>query len=197
MESFFTFYSKLNTKKIIFVVFLILSLIVFISLAYYKISQSTNTILHSTTHTIFADRTSSISIELAQSYELSLFNSNSNYILETKSPNNLKILISHIDSLNNFSFDNIIKNDQINYLKKFTNTSNISEIIESTQNEKKSYSYSFDYIDENLSQEFFLQVIWINTELGYYIIDIQYPKSDSANYTNLSNEILSSFKIQL
>lgn len=196
MESFFEFHEKLNIKKLIVVIILIILLILLILLAYYKISQPQNIIQHSTTHTIFADRTSSFSIELAKSYELALFNSNSSYVLEIQSPNNLKILISHINSLNNFSFEDIIKNDKTNYLKKFVNTSNISEIVESTKNEKKSYSYSFNYMDENLSEDFFLQVIWINTELGYYIIDIQYPESDSDNYINLSDEILSSFKLQ-
>lgn len=195
MEEIFSFHKKLNIKKLVIAIIISLILIFVLAFTFYNINQTSNVEQQNSSHTIFADITSSISIELPKTYGLSLFNSNSNYILETRSSNNLKVLISHLDSLEHFSFDEIIKSDKENYLKKFTNTSNISEITETTKNEKKSCSYSFNYQDENLSETYFLQVIWIDTENGYYIIDIQYPISDAINYSNITDEILTSFKL--
>ena len=80
------------------------------------------------------------------------------------------------------------------YTKNFQKISNVSEISSiSVNKDLESYIYSFDYLENG--QKFNLKIIWIETENGYYVIDINFPSNLSDNFSNLIKEITSSFTL--
>ena len=71
----------------------------------------------------------------------------------------------------------------------------MSELREFKKDDKSIYTYSLDYLDSQIKTAFYLQVIWFETENGYYIIDIEFPLDDLDNYKNIINETIDNFKI--
>lgn len=194
MEEIISFHKKLNKKKLIICIAIILLILILIaSLIFFSNKESKQTIINP--NTIFMDTKNSISIELSKSYNLSLHNSNADYILEAKSPSDLQIFISYTDLFKEHQFKDIVSADKQVFCLNFENISDITEILEKTINDKNICTYNFKYIDPINSQQYYIEIIWIETELGYYIIDIEYPVSNSANYTNLSTELLNSFQL--
>ena len=194
MEEIISFHKKLNIKKLIICISIILLILVFfINLIFFSNKETVQTIINP--NTIFMDTQNSMSIELSKNYNLSLHNSNTDYILEAKSPYDLQIFISHTNLLKEHQFKEIVYADKQVFCLNFENVSDISEILEKTINDKKIFTYNFKYIDSTNSQQYYIEIIWIKTELGYYIVDIKYPVSNSANYTNLSTELLNSFQL--
>ncbi len=61
-------------------------------------------------------------------------------------------------------------------------------------NDAPSYSYSFQYLDSNSKKVYYLHVIWIETETGYYIIDIERPVEYLNYYSSIITDIISGFK---
>ena len=187
----------MNIKKIILLVVIILIIIITISSIVIfkftysnKIEQDTNSL----PYTIFTDKNNSIKLTLSKDYGLTSFSSD-NYLLELRSDNNLDIFVSHETLIENRSLSDIAKADLDAYLKEYKTYSNLSELREFKKDDKSIYTYSLDYLDSQIKTAFYLQVIWFETENGYYIIDIEFPLDDLDNYKNIINETIDNFKI--
>jgi len=197
MNEFYEEPRKLNLKKVIIIsvilVVLIFCLIFFIVT---KISgnqkNSNNEIKENST--VFYSKDNSISVELSNNLSLENYSSNSNYLLELRSPNDLNIFIEKESILPNRSLFEVIEADKLAFLDNFDKHSNLSDIKELSVNNNLAYTYSFHYLDENLKSAFYLQVIWLQLEDAYYVFDIEFPLDDLSFNTNISSSILSTFK---
>lgn len=197
MNEIFSFHRELNIKKILFVSILILLILIFIINAILELIQARKEkkLEEASPNSIFYDDNNSISLELSKQYGLTQYTSTEDYLIELRSENNLDIFISCKQLLKNRSLYDIAYADSLSYKEEFNNYSNLSEIKEFTQNDSLAYTYSLHYLDSRTKTTFYLQVIWIECENAYYIIDIEFPLDDLNNYTNIINETLDSFII--
>lgn len=198
MEYDFDFDKKLNIKKVIFVaivaLFLLVILIELITTPIKKKKQQA--IEDSNPNSTFTDNNSSLSITIPKKYELSQYIPKQNYLIEVRSPKNLNIFISNRDIVDDRNLVDIVSADRRSYLEEFNKYSNLSDITEiSVNGNLPAYTYSFHYLDSKMKQSFYLQIIWIQSEKGYYIIDVEFPLDDISSYANIITDITSSFKI--
>lgn len=198
MEYDFDFDKKLNIKKVIFVaivaLFLLVILIELITTPIKKKKQQA--IEDSNPNSTFTDNNSSLSITIPKKYELSQYIPKQNYLIEVRSPKNLNIFISNRDIVDDRNLVDIVSADRRSYLEEFNKYSNLSDITEiSINGNLPAYTYSFHYLDSKMKQSFYLQIIWIQSEKGYYIIDVEFPLDDISSYANIITDITSSFKI--
>ncbi len=194
MNKIFEFHKKLNIHKIIFITIISLFfLVILIELLSNVLNKKNNNQNIVTTNT-FYDENKSLSIALPNTYNLEKSTFNNNYLIELKSSQALKILISKKDIISGRKLSDIVFADRNSYIKNFQEISNVSEISSiSVNKDLESYIYSFDYLEDK--QKFNLKIIWIETEEGYYVIDITYPTSLADNFSNLIKEITSSFTL--
>lgn len=199
MYEFYEEPKHLNKKKLIMiVVILVIILLTILFIVAKKISTpqtNTNPPIQNTpesTTTIFSSSDKTISVELANSFNLKQYTSN--YLLELRSENNLDIFISQKDSIPNRELIDIVNADKVAFLQNFEGHSNLSDIKELSVNNNLAYTYSFHYLDSNLNKAFYLQIAWLQIEDRYYIFDIEFPLNDLSFYTNLVTSVLASFK---
>ena len=176
MEKLFELRNKLNIKKIALTAIIILVIIclIFLTLSIIKHNKKNNNL-----NSKFISSDNSISVELSNKYNLSKYKSVQDYILELRSPNNINIFFSHKDLIENRTFNDIVSSDKKFYIENFNSYSNLSDIAELTVNGYPAYSYSFHYLDSKDERTpYYLQILWIETENGYYIIDCMhlFPK---------------------
>ena len=198
MEYNFDYDKKLNIKKVIFVaivaLFLLVILIELITTPIKK--KKLQAIEDSNPNSTFTDNNSLISITIPKKYELSQYTPSQNYLIEVRSPNNLNIFVSNKEIVDNRNLVDIVSADKRSYLEEFNKYSNLSDITEiSVNGGLQAYTYSFHYLDNKMKKSFYLQIIWIQTETGYYIIDVEFPLDDISSYANIITDITSSFKI--
>jgi len=197
MEYLFEFRYKLNFKKVLIVVAIIILVIVLIFLAIRgKKGPDIKIVKNENTKSVFTSTDNSMSIEFSNKYELSPYKSTQDYILELRSPKNVDIFISRKDLVNNKSFYNLVSTDRTSYINNFSPSSNLSEMAELTIKDYPAYTYSLNYIDNqdgNIS--YYLQVFWIQTNNGYYIIDVEFPLDLLNENSDIVNELASSFNV--
>ena len=200
MNEIFDFHKQLNIKKVLFVLIIVTFLIIIIL----EVTKNTNKsvsenkiIADNNPNSIFYDKNKSISIELSKKYELKQYDSNSNYLIELRSPDNVNIFVSQKSLINNRNLIDITSADKEVYLKEFKNYSNISDIIQTTAtNNFPVCTYSFNYLQNKTRTAYYLQVIWIQTSSCYYIIDIEFPTEHLPIYSNIVSETLSAFTLE-
>lgn len=193
MNEIFEFHKKLNIHKIIFIVIISLFILVVLIEIISNLLDKNNTNKTIVTTETFYDEKKSLSIALPSTYNLEK-NTSDNYLIELKSPQALKILISKKDIITGRKLSDIVFADRNSYTKNFQKISNVSEISSiSVNKDLESYIYSFDHLENE--QKFNLKIIWIETENGYYVIDINFPSNLSDNFSNLIKEITSSFTL--
>lgn len=198
MNELFQFRKELNIKKIIIAFIIIMFFIVIITELVVGLIKSKNQEVSEAQNpnSIFYDTNNTISIELSKQYQLSQYNSSENYLIELRSPSELNIFISFKDSIENHSLSEVASGDLHSYIENFNGYSNLSDLKEFKAGEKTAYTYSFHYLDAGTKIPFYLQVIWLQAENGYYIFDIEFPLESLNNYTNIINETINSFSIQ-
>ena len=133
-------------------------------------------------------------MELANSFNLKQYQPKQNYLLELRSENNLNIFVSKANALSNRTLSEIANADKTAFLQNFPNNSNLSDIKELSVNNNLAYTYSFHYLDKNLNQAFYLQVIWLQIGDIYYTFDIEFPLDDLSFNINIATSVLSGFK---
>lgn len=199
MEDNIEINKKLNLKKVFIAIIIgLFLLVVIIELIVNSFKNSeTKKIDNSNPNSIFMDNEENISLNLSKKYELSQYKPKQNYLLELRSQNNLNIFVSKKELIENRSLKDVISADRRQYLQNFSAYSNLSDVNEiSTTSEKTSgYTYSFHYLDNNTNQTFYLQIIWIESETGYYVIDIEFPLDNLDTYSSIITEAASSFRI--
>lgn len=194
MNEVFEFRRKLNIHKIIlFVVITLFLLIISIELITNLFKKDNNKTSQNTT-SIFHDNSKLTSLTLPSTYNLEQYNSNGNYLIELRSNQNLNILISNKDIISSKKLSDIIFADRSSFLKNFESPSEVSEISNIAINgEYEAFTYNFNYIISN--HKFNLQTIWIEAQNKYFVIDIAMPLNEKHLYSNLIQEITSSFTI--
>lgn len=194
MNEIFSFHKELNIKKIIFI---ITFFIFIIGISIFVFSKKSNIIIskNNSPYITFYGTNNSISLNLLKKYELTQSESNK-YIIELHSPKNLHILISHESLINDRNLSDVANADIKAYIEEFNSYSNLSELKEFEINGNLSYTYSFHYLDTTTKTTYYLQVIWLQENDGYYIFDISFPLDDLNTYSNIINETLDNFKIE-
>lgn len=197
MEYLFEFRNKLNLKKVLIVLVIAILIILLIFFAIKgKKGPDIKTVKSEHEKTVFTSTDNSMSMEFSNKYELSPFKSTQDYILELRSPKNFDIFVSRKDLVQNKSLYNLISTDKNSYTSNFTNSSNVSELAELNINGYNTYTYSLNYVDtQDGNVTYYLQVFWIQTDKGYYIIDVEFPLEQLNENSNIINEIAESFKV--
>ena len=187
----------LNIKKIIIATIFIIILLIILTtvISKHKKVQEELKIEEQNPNTVFYDIDKNISIELSKGYGLSQYESEQNYLIELRSKDNLDIFISSENNIENKSLDTIVKADRLAYTQKFSSFSNLSDIKELSVNNNLAYTYSFHYLDSNLNQAYYIQIVWLQVNDIYYIFDIEFPLDDLAIYTNIITDTLANFKV--
>lgn len=202
MYEFYEEPRRLNKKKIIIVssIITIILLIIIIVLIFKHFSKPkvTNENIEeiSETETIYYSNDKSVSLKLPTSFALDTYKSNSNYLLELRSKNDLNIFISKKDILENKPLSDVVEADKVAFLEDFDTCSNLSDTKELYVDNNISYTYSFHYLDKTLRKAFYLQVVWLQIENTYYVFDIDFPLDDLSFNTNVVSNVLSNFKAQ-
>ena len=145
--------------------------------------------------TTFFDKNCKISLEIPNKYNLKQFKTSQDYLLELRSESNLSVFISSKDKIPNKHLKNVVFADKEVFTKNFFTVSNVSDVKELNINESTHYFYNFNYIDENLNQSFYIQIVWIETNDNYYVFDIEFPLDNLNNYPDVTNDIINNFQI--
>ena len=187
----------LNFKKIIIATIFIIILLIILTTTIFKHKkiQKEIKIEEQNPNTSFYDKEKNISIELSKGYGLSQYESKQNYLIELRSKDNLDIFVSKGNNIDGKSLNTIVTADRLAYTQKFSSFSNLSDIKELTVNNNLAYTYSFHYLDSNLNQAYYIQIVWLQIDNNYYIFDIEFPLDDLALYTNVITDTLANFKV--
>ncbi len=189
MNELFQFHKELNTKKIIIVIAIIILLIFLIFFIPKRVKNiEEKKIEDSQPNTTFLSNDESIRIELSKEYGFSKYISTQDYILELRSPDNIDIFVSRKNLIENRDLNTVVSTDRNSYINKFSTYSNLSDIAELTIAGNPAYSYSFHYLDNKTA--YYLQIIWIQTETGYYIIDVEFPLDTLNTNYKVINDLL-------
>lgn len=199
MNELFNFHRELNVKKIIIVLLIAIAIPTAITLTLrFSNNYKETKIENSKPNTIFTSDDNSISIELSKKYGLSKYTPVQNYVLELRSPKNIDIFISHENLLENKSLSDIATSDRMSYIENFKSYSNLSDIAPLTIDGNNAYTYSFHYLDNKDNRTpYYLQIIWVETENGYYIIDIEFPLEALDENSSILTDIINKLKINL
>lgn len=188
MEKLFEFRNQLNVKKVVIVIIIliIICLIIFVPKIIKLKKQNSNP------NSIFISSDNSLSIELSKQYAFSKYTPTQEYILELRSPSNVNLFVSRKNLIENKNLNTIVSVDRDSYIKNFNSYSNLSEVAELTINGYSAYSYSFHYLDSKDNKtSYYLQIIWIETENGYYILDIEFPLNFLDTNYSIINDLIS------
>lgn len=199
MNEIFSFRKELNIKKIIIVIsifaVLILTYILISNIHATNKKQQEIKIEEENPNSTFYNKDRSISITLPKTYGLLQYIPKNNYLIELRSEQNLNIFISYENLLENRTLSEIASADIKAYIETFSNYSNLSEAKGFNVGEKQAYTYSFHYPDSKTKTTYYLQVIWLQTDSGYFIFDIEFPLNDLSNYTSLIDQVLNTLTI--
>lgn len=199
MYEFYEEPRRLNKKKvIIFSVICVAILLGIILLIARKISTPKNNpenpVVQENNTVIFSSKDNSVSVELSKNLDLTKYDSD--YLLDLRSKDDLNIFIAKKDKVANRELMDIVKADHVAFLQNFEGYSNPSDIKELSVNNNLAYTYSFHYLDTNLSEAFYLQVVWLEVNESYYVFDIEFPLNELNFYTNLVTSLLASFQVK-
>ena len=208
MNELFEYHKELNIKKIIIAIIIILFCIVILFEIIGNIinkDSDTNTdkvtqirdknIEAQNPNSTFYSENRSISLELSKQYGLFQYYTTNDYLIELRSENNLNIFVSHRNIIENRSLTEVVSADLHAYIENYANYSNLSQIAELNTNNYKGYTYSFHYLDSSNNVPYYLQIVWLETEKGYYIFDIEFPLESLNDYVNIINDTIYSFVI--
>lgn len=194
MNELFEFHKELNLKKILIVIailLIIIFLIIFIPKTGKEIKEKQ--IENAKPNSTFSSTDNSINIELSKKYEFTEYIPAQDYILELRSSNKTNIFVSKKSLYENKTLESVVSADKNSYISKFKSYSNLSNITELVVNGFPAYTYSFHYL--NKKSAYYLQIFWIETESGYYVIDVEFPLNSLNDNHVIINDLVNNFKI--
>ena len=199
MYEFYEEPRRLNKKKVIIFSMICMAILLgIILLIAKKISTPKNNpenpVVQENNTMIFSSKDNSVSVELSKNLGLTKYDSD--YLLDLRSKDDLNIFIAKKDKVANRELIDIVKADYVAFLQNFEGYSNPSDIKELSVNNNLAYTYSFHYLDTNLSEAFYLQVVWLEVNESYYVLDIEFPLNELNFYTNLVTSLLASFQVK-
>ena len=194
MNELFEFHKELNLKKILIVIailLIIIFLIIFVPKTGKEIKEKQ--IENAKPNSTFSSTDNSINIELSKKYEFTEYIPAQDYILELRSSNKTNIFVSKKSLYENKTLESVVFADKNSYISKFKSYSNLSNITELVVNGFPAYTYSFHYL--NKKSAYYLQIFWIETESGYYVIDVEFPLNSLNDNHVIINDLVNNFKI--
>lgn len=197
MNEIFSFRKELNIKKILIVVAIaaVITFLIFHIIFSSFNNKNEKNIKDENPIATFSSTDNRFSIEFPREYGFVSYSPSGDKLLELRNDKNLNIFVSSKDLISNKSLSDIVSADITSYLEEFSNSSNISGITEFVHNEKPAFTYSFHYLDFSSKTTYYLQVMWLEYENNYYIIDVEFPLDDLYDNTSIINDILNNFKV--
>lgn len=195
----FSWHKSINKKKVIIVSIIIIIFILSLFLFFSKknnevIPENISTSIDSNPNSLFFDKNKTISLEISKHYNLEQYTPKENYLIELRSEDNLNVFVSFREKFVEKELKKVVLADKLAFTESFEKTSNLSELKELNINGNPAYTYSFHYLDQNLNQAFYIQIVWILIDNNYYIFDIEFPLDNINIYANIVNDTLSLFK---
>ena len=89
---------------------------------------------------------------------------------------------------------NIIKDDKASYLSDKENIINDTEIVETNINGYTGYEYSLEYYDSEYKDNFYANIIWIETQENVYILNFEVVTKNTEKIKPIFDSIKSSIK---
>lgn len=175
----------LNKRNIILIVILLVMIIVAISL-FFILNKTKKDKLKPIS---FSSSDSSVSLSAPSEYEFSVIDDDSYLLLLKSQATGSSIYVSEVSATNvrdNLKFIEYDKND---YISKFPNISQVSDISELTIQGLAAYNYNFYYKDN-----MFVDVYWILKDSKFIIIDFNVNK-DKIDLSSHITEILNSLQL--
>ena len=158
------FKEKYLSKKNIILILIIILLII-IAIILYLILRKNETQKKETFSTFYSND-SSISILLSDKYKFSKSENESYKLILDSVSLDSNIYFSEVNMGNIRDEKKFIEGDKNDYISKFSNINNVSDITETTIGEKKAYNYNFNY-----RQNMYVDVYWIIDNNKFLIID--------------------------
>ena len=166
-------------------IIIILIIVFFIKKPYKKNSENTSYSIVTST-----DKKVSLSIPNTVSYKIN-DDENNDYILDLSSQeDDMYVYVSSIKKLHEIDFSSIVNDDRQSYMQNKQNIREDSGIYEGTINNTKSLEYHFVYFDENLSKDFYCNVVWIETSDNIYVFNFEVANDNM----NMYGDIFSNMK---
>ena len=179
------FKDKWLTKKNIILLAIVIVLII-IAITLFVILQ--NTKKEKLKLISFSSKDSSISISVPNEYNFSEVDVDS-YVLSLKSSSTGSgIYISEVSANNIKDFTKFVESDKNDYISKFPNISQVSDVSESTINGLRTFNYNFCYKDN-----MYVDVYWILKDSNFITVDFNVNK-DNLDMTQYISEILNSLQ---
>lgn len=182
---------KINKKKIIIIALIALILLGISIFTVFFINKK----YQKTSKTYFIDNTFNITID--NKYNLNTDKISNTHIFELHSKNNFNIYIDKIENLDNYSLLLIAKGDKNYFPSTLGSISNISEISETTINNFPIVTYSFEYLDNNINQQYYVQIYFIKINNKIYSIDVEFPVSETETFLPITSNILSTINTNI
>lgn len=195
MNELFEFRKHLNTKKVVFFVIILIVILGLLLAFLFKNNESNfNQEDDTKPYKTYTSSDGKISLELPKRYNLNI--EKSDYILKLQSNDGLVINIEENTIVFGKSLKEIANIDKGNYISKFENAFEVSDLKEfslENNNSLSSYTYNFKHINQGL--EYYIQVFWMQDNAKYYTISLCIPQNNSSKFQGIESEIISSFKI--
>jgi len=181
-------------------IFIILFIIFFVLIVLAEVTRSvkteikTNIVEKKDPFQTYESADGSFSLTLKTDYNLEKIE-NDKYILDLVSDKNLNIFIDKQPLVEGKSLEEVINVDKRDYPGQFNGFTNVSETSGiKVKNDLPAFTYSFEYFDANISQGFMVQIVWVQTNTGYYIFNMDFPKETLDESLVIINDILSVFE---
>lgn len=175
----------LNKKNIILIVILLIMIIVAISL-FFILNKTKKEKLKPIS---FSSSDGSVSIMAPSEYEFSVIDDASYLLLLKSQITGSSIYVSETSTTNIRDISKFIEYDKNDYISKFPNISQVSDVNELTVQGLQAYNYNF-YYKENM----YVDVYWILKDSKFIIVDFNINK-DKIDLSSHVTEILNSLKL--
>lgn len=137
----------------------------------------------------FSSNDSSISISVANEYEFSTVSDDSYKLVLKSAVTGSAIYFSEVSNTNVRDTLKLVEADKNDYISKFSNISQVSDVSETTINGSTAYTYNFHYKDTML-----VDVYWIVKDSKFIVIDFNIDTTN-LDLSSHIGEILNSLKI--
>lgn len=187
MENFIV-NQKFLTKKHIILIIIVIVLVIIAALLFvlYLHKNSSASIVSTTT---FTSKSGEISLTVSDEYKFALSEKGTYELVLKSDTSKSSIYFSKVSTSNIRDKNKFIEYDKNDYISKFSNISNVSDIEIKTIHGLESYNYHFNYKDT-----MYVEVFWILKGSDFYIIDFNIDTQVSDMNSHI-NEIINSLKL--
>ncbi len=173
----------LNVKKVVIVSILFVIILASVLFLVFKNSKKSAPTLQT-----FCSEDKTISLSIYDSFEFSKYSDDSYVLAVNSNKINSSIYVSRFSTSNIRDISKFIEADKNDYISKFTNINQVSDISEYTFQGLHAYNYHFNY-QENM----YVDVYWILKDSDLYVIDFN-VNMKKGNFSSHISEILNSLK---